>query len=333
MSVKPAASLIIPTYQRRASVERLLLALTKQSLAPREFEVLIVVDGSLDGTREFLEQARVPFDLRCVWQSNQGRAAACNTGIRMANGDLVVLLDDDMEPSAGFLQAHLDAHCKEEASGMPVGVLGAAPVALPPGSPPVTRYVARKFNQHLDRLASPGHNFKMRDFYSGNFSIRRERLLQAGLFDEAFRIYGNEDLELYYRLSQAGVKFMYCPQALAYQHYEKSFAALARDEAAKGRTATLLADKHPEVLADSKLNTYREASWRWRLARSGLLSLSRRLPATPGRVIGWVDRLEQHFPNRMDLVYRFALDYFFWLGVQAGPADGAGQAYARRAAV
>ena len=52
MSTEPLISLIVPTYQRRASVERLLRALNQQSLLAEKYEVIVVIDGSLDGTRE-----------------------------------------------------------------------------------------------------------------------------------------------------------------------------------------------------------------------------------------------------------------------------------------
>jgi GT2 family glycosyltransferase len=52
----------------------------------------------------------VPYRLQAIWHPRQGRAAARNAGIRVAGGNLLVLLDDDMEPVPGLLHAHLDAH-------------------------------------------------------------------------------------------------------------------------------------------------------------------------------------------------------------------------------
>jgi GT2 family glycosyltransferase len=253
-----------------------------------------------------------PYHLDFIWQLNRGRAAACNAGIRIARGDLLVILDDDMEPAPDCLKCHSDAH----PTGSRFGVMGAVPIECENNDPPVAAYIAAKFNRHLDALVRADHQLVLRDFYSGHFSIRRDVLMEAGLFDEAFRIYGNEDLELSLRLKKSGVKLIYVPGALAHQRYTKDFAALARDTLAKGRTAVLLASKHPEALPDLQLSTYQQGSWRWRLARAGLLTISRRLPATPTKVIALIEWLEQHRVRQLHLCYRFVLDYLYWLGAQ-----------------
>src|SRR5512147_2046093 len=102
----PLLSVIVPTYQRCDSVARLLRALAQQTLAPEEYEVIVGIDGSNDGTREMLETFSASYRLRYVWQPNRGRAAACNAAIRLAEGDVLVILDDDMEPALDCLEQH-----------------------------------------------------------------------------------------------------------------------------------------------------------------------------------------------------------------------------------
>src|SRR5712691_6997483 len=126
-----------------------------------------------------------------------------------------------MEPTSEFLAAHARAHADESR----LGVLAAVPVVVDRASPPVVEYIASSFNLHLTKLSRPDHKIGIRDFYSGNFSIRRKVLLEVGLFDEGFKAYGNEDGELAIRLRQAGVQLTYCAEAIARQHYEKDFAA------------------------------------------------------------------------------------------------------------
>jgi cellulose synthase/poly-beta-1,6-N-acetylglucosamine synthase-like glycosyltransferase len=157
----------------------------------------------------------------------------------------------------------------------------------------------------------------LRDFYSGHFSIRRNILLEVGLFDETFRIYGNEDLELSLRLTKAGVTLVYAPQALARQRYSKDFAALARDTIAKGKTAVLLASKHPDALPALQLSAYDQGSWRWRSARDILLTLSWLWSFMPEKVITIVLWLERRRAKQLHLYYRFVLDYMYWLGAKA----------------
>src|SRR6266702_4396307 len=99
-------SVVIPTYQRCFSLERTLHALAQQSLPADEYEVLVSIDGSQDGTREMVEQFRAPYRLHAEWRPNGGRAAACNSGIRASCGELVLIMDDDIEPTPECLDAH-----------------------------------------------------------------------------------------------------------------------------------------------------------------------------------------------------------------------------------
>jgi GT2 family glycosyltransferase len=257
-----------------------------------------------------LAALQAPF--RLVWraQANAGRAAACNHGIRLAQNELVVLLDDDMEPVFGWLEAHCAAH----ADRLPRAVLGAVPIPLAPGAPTTARYVARKFERHLQTLATPGRAIALRDFYSGNVSVRRELLNRVGGFDEAFRAYGNEDLDLYCRLRTAGVVITFSAAATARQYYTKGFDELARDNVAKGMTAVLLITKHPEATSEVKLSAPNLGStWR-RLVLRALVRTTRRWPVVMRGV-----KKGMHAANRLnaplpDTVHALASDYFFLLG-------------------
>jgi GT2 family glycosyltransferase len=312
-------SVVIPTYQRCDALECALRALARQTLPADAYEVIVSIDGSDDGTREMVAQLATPYPLHALWQPNQGRATACNAGIAAARGALLVLLDDDMEPSVGMLEAHRRAH----AAGTRLGVMGAVPIALEPLASPVVEYIGLKFNRHLEALNSPGYGLKLRDFYSGNFSIRREVLVEIGGFDEAFTMYGNEDLELSLRLTRAGVQLVYAREAWARQHYTKTFAQLARDNIAKGQTAVLLAAKHPECLADLKLSTFRHGSWKWRALRALLLRASERWPRTPDRVSRFVEwRLQRRRPRDLQRYFALSLDYFYWVGARAAERRG-----------
>lgn len=315
MTGSPQISVVVPTYRRCASVERTLRALSMQTLPADGYEVIVSIDGSEDGTREMLARFPAPYRLRSLWQPNRGRAAACNAGIRLAGAKLVILLDDDMEPTPEFLEAHLRAHATE--TDFPLCIMGAAPITSSSASPPATQYIATKFNQHLARLTRADGRFSIRDFYSGNCSISRRTLLAVGGFDEDFTVYGNEDLELSVRLVRASVRLAYDPRAIARQHHEKSFAQLAQDSMAKGRTAVLFASKHPAVLPDLQLSAYRRAPIEWRVVRSGMLGLQALWGGAALALIHLIERLERIRPPFLNLIYRLALDYFYWTGVRS----------------
>jgi GT2 family glycosyltransferase len=313
----PLLSVIIPTYQRRDSLLRTLASLRSQTLPGNAYEVIVAVDGSTDGSAEAVRGFVAPYALRALEGPNRGRAVACNAGVRAASGGVVVLLDDDMEASPGFLAAHARAH---EAS-IERAVVGAAPIVVAPGAPPFVRYMADGFRRRLERLAEPGYQLRFRDVYTGNFSARRDVLLAVGGFDEAFRVYGHEDYELALRLQGAGVELAYRADACAYQHYEKSFAAFARDGIARGRTAVLFAGKHPAITDRIKLSEYRHGPWRWRALRGLLLWLSRMTDRVPGWVVALIGRLERLEPARLEKYYTLAIDYLFWYGVLGARRD------------
>jgi glycosyltransferase involved in cell wall biosynthesis len=310
MSSLPRISVVVPTYQRRDSVLRLLASFQCQTFPVARFEVIVSVDGSTDGTADAVRGFGAGLDVSALEGPNRGRAGACNAGIRAASGDVVVLLDDDMEASPGFLAAHAAAQGGKSCRA----VVGAAPIVVSPDSPPFVRYMADGFRSRLERLAQPGYRLRFRDTYTGNFSAPREALLAAGGFDETFRVYGHEDYELALRLQGAGVELTYSAEALAYQHYEKTFAAFARDGIARGRTAVLFAAKHPAVVDRIKLSEYGQWPWRWRALRALLLRLSRVTDRVPGWIVAAVERLERWGPPRLDKYYTMAIDFLYWYG-------------------
>ena len=304
---------MIPTYQRCSSLRRLLLAFTRQTFAPEAFEVLVSIDGSEDGTREMVSEFSAPYRLRGIWHPNAGRASACNLGIRAAEADLLVILDDDMEPSRDFLAAHLGAHRRAAEEGnKEICLLGAVPVRFDRNSPPVVQMVGAKYAEHVKKLAQPGYQIEMRDFYTGNVSIRRDTLLRAGGFDGDFKVYGHEDVELFIRLTSASIPVKYSTQALAYQHFEKDFAAMVRDRVAAGQTAVQLARKHPSARDAFLMKKYRQTSRRWRYTRRILLSMSGIWSGMPRLVVGSVNTASRIWPATFRFLAPAALDYVYW---------------------
>jgi GT2 family glycosyltransferase len=313
MAEAPQVSVVIPTHQRREALRRVLESLASQTLEPADYEAVVAVDGSSDGTLEMLEAFPPPLQLRWVSPPGRGRAGACNAAVAAARGEVTVILDDDMRCVAEFVERHRDDH----PPGSRRCVLGAVPVELEGNSPRAARYVKEKFDLHLSRLSDPEHLALPRSFYTGNASLRTEVMREVGGFDDSFGIYGNEDVELALRLRQASVELGYDPAALAYQSYDKDLGGLQADTLAKGRTTVQLVRRHPEVFADLRLAHPDEGSRPWLAARAALLALARRLPATSGAVFSLCSLLERLGGWRFPVFYRPVLDYAFWAGVDA----------------
>src|SRR5689334_12557796 len=107
-------SIIIATYNREQRLRVCLQSLARQTQPAADFEVLVVVDGSTDGTREMLARLRTPYALRTLWQPNSGQCAAQNRGIAEAAGRYCLLMDDDIVASPALVAEHLRLHRERE---------------------------------------------------------------------------------------------------------------------------------------------------------------------------------------------------------------------------
>lgn len=106
----PELTVVIPSHNRRDLLGACLESFREQ-VAPRvKFEVVVVLDGSTDGTAEMLSGFRPTFSLNVVTQSHAGSSAARNAGAERAKGDVLLFVDDDMIASPSLVSAHLTAH-------------------------------------------------------------------------------------------------------------------------------------------------------------------------------------------------------------------------------
>lgn len=242
-------SVVIPTYNRRAIVRQSLETLFRQSLSPSQFEIIVVVDGSTDGTAASLRDLHPTCGYRVIEQQNHGPASARNAGFRAAEAKLVLFLDDDMRCDPALLATHLSAH---QGPGAKV-VFGS--IFLSPDSP---KSVAAECFQreigafHLEYKRNPKAEWQITSSVFANTSLARSLLEQAGGFDEAFRM--REDLELGIRLLAMGANPVYESKAITYQHYEKTAATLVTDAIVFAKADVQLARKHPETVIVGQLN-------------------------------------------------------------------------------
>jgi glycosyltransferase involved in cell wall biosynthesis len=211
-------SLITPTRDRMALLEGLLRSLESQTY--RDFEIIVAVDGSTDGTLTLLEsiKRRNPFSLEIIALTGEGRAKARNAAIRAATGEVLVFMDDDLTLEPDVLARHNAFHEMFQNS------IALGPVKFPDG---VTRFSSRPQWVNVSGC---------------NTSVPRVPALKTGLFDEELAQYGGEDLEWGYRLEQHGLK----PRALAdavVHHHGPRIPSVEKARAA-GFNAVMIAKKH-----------------------------------------------------------------------------------------
>jgi glycosyltransferase involved in cell wall biosynthesis len=240
----PAVSVVIPTYQRMDVLPEVLDALSGQRGAP-PFEVVVVDDGSRDGTAEFLRGWRGALDLRVLRQDNSGPARARNLGVTEARGELVAFLGDDTVPEPGWLAAHLAAHAARP-ERRPLAVLGYTGWHPRMRLTPFLRYINEHGLQFGYALIADPERVPFNFFYTSNLSLPRELLL-AEPFDLGFPYAAWEDIELSYRLQRHGLALVYEPQARVAHLHPTDFARFTARQQKAGEAAVVFWRLHPEL--------------------------------------------------------------------------------------
>jgi len=316
----PRLSLVVPTYNRCASLLRLLQALEQQTV--RDFEVVVVDDGSTDGTPQRVAalQRQPSYPLVVLRQPNRGPAAARNAGVERASSELVLFLDDDVVPIPTLLEQHLAVHAAAATS---------AAVVIGPMTPPANwdrpawiRWEEDMLEVQYQAMRDGQYPCTPRQFYTANASLQRARFLEVGGFDPTFK--RAEDVELAYRMRDRGASFVFLPEAIVYHYAERTFAAWCRTPYQYGRyDVVMYREKRHEALPCAAREFHsRHVLTRWlaracvghqRLVRAAVVGLQ-------GVAIA-ADRLQARGAARLALSGIFNLLY--WQGASdelGGPA-------------
>jgi glycosyltransferase involved in cell wall biosynthesis len=243
--ISPTVSVVMPTYNRRELLPRVIAPLLGE---PDALEVIVVVDGARDGSLELLEDmARRDGRLRPVWTENAGMVQARLHGAGLAHGEIVLLLDDDVELEPGAVAAHARAH-RDRAHLVAVGAM---PVAGGPQQDAVDyprAMYAREYLRHVETwIRRP--DAVLGTLWEGNLSIRRDDLLALGppALPEIGRAY-HCDVDFGLRCESAGLQGRYIPDARGVHHFARTPAQFVADARSSGRGLLLIHAAHPDQL-------------------------------------------------------------------------------------
>jgi glycosyltransferase involved in cell wall biosynthesis len=220
-----------------------LQALCDQTLDRDRYEVVLVDDGSTDGTRQVAASFNADLPIRYAYQAHAGLASAKNHALALARAPIVVFVDDDDVLAADALEAHHRAH--EEHPDPRAAVLGHTGLAPDVARSPLMGFVTEIGCQlfyypglkHGDRL-----DFTF--FWGGRSSCKRELLMEYGVFNPVFA-FGCEDIELGYRLSRAGFHVVYDSRARSTMIRTLDFDGFCRRSYAQGWSNWTFASMHP----------------------------------------------------------------------------------------
>ncbi len=227
---------------RKETLKLVLESLAEQSIHPDRYEVVVIDDGSTDGTKEMIESLDVPYRLTYGYQPHSALATARNHGIRLSKGEIMLYIDDDVLADHHLLEEHLRAH-EEHKDCVVNGWVNHVEEAAIPDKPKFT-------------MADISTSF----FWTSNVSVRTDDLYRAGLFDESFKEYGWEDQELGLRLMAVGLVRKTNYKAIGY-HIKKpprqeNVEGALRLAEAKARTALHYIKLHPRQRTRFSTSTY-----------------------------------------------------------------------------
>jgi GT2 family glycosyltransferase/peptidoglycan/xylan/chitin deacetylase (PgdA/CDA1 family) len=301
-------SALVATYNRRELFARTLPSILSQKFPRDQYEVVIVVDGSTDGTAQWLCTIRTDRQLKIIEQPNRGLPAARNAALGAARGEVVLLLDDDIMCSPQLLLEHLKLHRDAD------NIVAYGPLSVSDDSPPSIavnwlRIATQQSNSR--RMINSQPEWPADLAVAANYSIRRSALLAAGGFDE--RLVGAcEEFELGWRLRKAGFDFRFAPNAASSQIYVKSAQDIVNDGGIRGRNEVRLCRKHRDYRSISPLKRIADGRTPIRVARIA----GARLPISPEPLLACLYRIADRF-TRFPTAHRIAMRL---LGLRLGAA-------------
>ena len=238
-------SIIVPVYNRPDEVDELLQSLCDQKA--KDFEVLIVEDGSQRDCKAIVEKYHDRLDVKYFMKENSGPGQSRNYGAERANGEYVIILDSDVVLPQGYLQA-VDNSLTSEI------VAFGGPDAAHPSFTPVQKAISYSMTSFFTtggiRGSSPQSGRArgaLDKFYprSFNMGIRRDVYLQLGGFT---KMRFGEDIDFSYRIVEAGYRPRLFPEAWVWHKRRTDFRKFFRQVYNSGIARINLEKRHPGTM-------------------------------------------------------------------------------------
>ena len=249
-------SVIVPAYNAADTLPACLHALLHQTVARSEYEVIVVDDGSTDGTGETVPQSEVVL----ISQAHRGPAAARNSGIRAARGELLLFTDADCVPTPNWIEAMTLPFVNPDVAGCK-GVYRTHQRNL------LARFVQVEYEERY-RTMEGTTSIDFVDTYSAAY--RRKVLVDEGCFSE--EILAAEDAELSFRLAQRGHKLVFNPQGIVYHYHARTMGHYFRRKFRFGKWRLQVYTRFPKKIRGDS-HTPRSLLWELTLTALMLLAL------------------------------------------------------------
>lgn len=238
-------SIIVPVYNRPDEVEELLQSLTEQEL--KDFEVVIVEDGSQKPCKDVCDKFADILDLHYYVKENGGPGQARNYGAERAHGEWLIILDSDVVLPKGYLKAVDTALSMENGTLHSTLAAFGGPDASHPSFTPVQKAISYSMTSFFTTGGIRGGKKKLDKFYprSFNMGIRRDVYLQLGGFS---KMRFGEDIDFSYRIVEAGYNPQLFPDAWVWHKRRTDFRKFFRQVYNSGIARINLEKRHPGTL-------------------------------------------------------------------------------------
>ena len=234
-------SIVIPTYNRKPILIKCLHALENQKLNELidSYEIIVIDDGSTDGTTKWIKDNQIALPHVVLYeQKHGGPALGRNLGVIKSTGNIIIFIDSDLIVVNNFLIHHVNKLHK---------------YWLKKNKRCFTYGSVINTSNFQNPLSEPTKitDISFAYFATGNVAISKDLLLDIGLFDTSFSLYGWEDLELGERLRKIGTKLIKCPEAKGF-HWHPSFNCdqipeLINKEIERAKMALIFYQKHKNL--------------------------------------------------------------------------------------
>ena len=308
MTAPPSLSIVVPTSGRPGPLRGLLRALARQQRAP-SFEVVIVGDGIASTATGVGDPGAWPFAVHVVEQPHAGAARARNNGAARAAAELLVFIDDDVEPGPGVVAAHVAFHAGQSRL---VGTGELEPRSIHGGT--VGAALCGWWEVMGDALADPRHRFSFRDVLTGHCSMSKRTFDELDGFDESLRCH--EDFDFGYRAIEQGFDVRYVRDAHAVHHDDSDLDKIVRRKFDEGIASVQLVAKHPRMLRSLVIGRHDPAGRMAQFIRRAAVdqsAVSGLIPPALGIGLRTFDLLSMRDKWRVSL--DLLMDHAFWRGV------------------
>ncbi len=236
-------SIIVPVYNRPDEVDELLESLCSQTY--KDFEVVIVEDGSQKPCKDVCDKYADILDLHYYLKENSGPGQSRNYGVERAHGEYVIILDSDVVLPTNYLTA-VNSSLFTLHSSLNIVAWG-GPDAAHPSFTPVQKAISYSMTSFFTTGGIRGGKAKLDKFYprSFNMGIRRDIYLQLGGFS---KMRFGEDIDFSYRIVEAGYMPRLFPDAWVWHKRRTDFRKFFRQVYNSGIARINLEKRHPGTM-------------------------------------------------------------------------------------